>query len=180
MLMYYVFFSYSYWAPLICLQVLLIYSNIIVQRFLFLDERSLLKLIIDNVPCIFMLIFFVTLTHLIFSWIGYNYLQAELQSKSNESILNNLKEGVLIIDEKTSEIQFKNNASIKINRNLLKDTDYCLFEESHINFDLMNAKFELVDNQRLKNGTYESIQKMFELENSESTTMNQIIKNLLY
>ena len=74
MLMYYVFFSYSYWAPLICLQVLLIYSNIIVQRFLFLDERSVLKLIIDNVPCIFMLIFFVTLTHLIFSWIGYNYL----------------------------------------------------------------------------------------------------------
>ena len=56
--------------------------------------------------------------HLGFSWIGYNYLSSELQRESNEIILNNLKEGVYIIDEESAKVRFKNHAAVKINKNL--------------------------------------------------------------
>ena len=84
-------------------------------------------------------------TYIVNGWIGYNYLNSELQRQSNEIILNNLKEGVYIIDEESAKVRFKNNAAVKINRNLFSASRFRLFEEDSADFDLETVNFEIVD-----------------------------------
>ena len=85
------------------------------------------------------------MTQAVYSWIGYTFLSSELQRQSNEIILNNLKEGVYIIDEESAKVRFKNNAAVKINRNLFSASRFRLFEEDSADFDLETVNFEIVD-----------------------------------
>ena len=53
--------------------------------------------------------------YIILSWIGFTYLEAQLPRKSNEELLNNLKEGVFIVGEENGEINFENTAAKRLN-----------------------------------------------------------------
>ena len=42
--------------------------------------------------------------HIVFSWIGFLYIDAKLPHDSNTSLLNNFKEGIFIFDESSNEL----------------------------------------------------------------------------
>ena len=54
------------------------------------------------------------------SWIGLKYIKAELPRESNERLLNNFKEGVIILNEEKSEILFTNFSARQINQQVKK------------------------------------------------------------
>ena len=45
-----------------------------------------------------------TLIHLLYSVIGFSYLEAQLPRQSYEQLLDNLKEGVFIVDETSGKL----------------------------------------------------------------------------
>ena len=79
--------------------------------------------------------------HFVISWIGFKYLEAEISRESNEQILNNLKEGVLIVDEATAAIRFKNGAVGRINRRLKDASDFSLIEDTGDKLVMNEKKF---------------------------------------
>ena len=44
--------------------------------------------------------------HIVFSWVGFLYIDAKLPHDSNTSLLNNFKEGIFIFEESSNELQF--------------------------------------------------------------------------
>lgn len=51
---------------------------------------------------------------LLIQTLGYLYVEAEIMRKGNEVILNNLKEGVIIIEEETNQVTFVNEKAAKV------------------------------------------------------------------
>lgn len=51
---------------------------------------------------------------LLIQTLGYLYVEAEIMRKGNEVILNNLKEGVIIIEEETNQVTFFNEKAAKV------------------------------------------------------------------
>ena len=65
---------------------------------------------------------FLTLAmiHYIISWVGLLFVKAEILRTGNEQLLNNLKEGVIIIDKENGVVMFLNRAAKKFNIHLNK------------------------------------------------------------
>ena len=56
--------------------------------------------------------------HLILTKIGMIYIDAEVLREGNDSTLNNLEEGVVILKEQDMQVQFRNQAAIKVERKI--------------------------------------------------------------
>ena len=56
--------------------------------------------------------------HLLLTKIGMIYIDAEVLREGNDSTLNNLEEGVVILKEEDLQVQFQNQAAIKIERKI--------------------------------------------------------------
>lgn len=63
------------------------------------------------------------------TWIGYKFIDAELPRESNARLLDDLKEGLFIVDEETDEVLFKNKVAMSLNSHL----------ESHCSMSLLNS-----------------------------------------
>ena len=70
------------------------------------------------VPASFLLWGGITASYQVMSWVGLIYVQAEMMRKGNDKLLNNLKEGVIIVDEENKSVLFNNVASARHNSNL--------------------------------------------------------------
>ena len=62
--------------------------------------------------------FNAVLVYLILSWAGKIYVQSELLRAGNEELLNNLTEGVFIMDEQSKSVLFHNKAASRMNTDL--------------------------------------------------------------
>ena len=56
--------------------------------------------------------------HLILTKAGMIYIDAEVLREGNDSTLNNLEEGVVILKEEDLQVQFQNQAAIKVERKI--------------------------------------------------------------
>ncbi len=53
----------------------------------------------------------ICIIHLIITKVGFIYTEAEVLRKGNDQILNNLNEGVIILDQEDLQIKFQNRAA---------------------------------------------------------------------
>ena len=77
-------------------------------------------------------------------WVGYIYVQAELPRISNEKLLNNLKEGVFIIEDESSLVLFQNRAAKRFNVRIKETSNVRIIDESE-SLNKMQKQFALVD-----------------------------------
>lgn len=85
------------------------------------------------------------LCHLIINSMGMLFVEADILRTGNEQLLNNLKEGVIIMDQKTGMVKFANTAAkkqfkIRKNRNFAISLN---FEDDAVNKE--EELFALVD-----------------------------------
>ena len=104
---------------------------------------------------------------------GFLYLDTKMLFESNESLLNNLKEGVLIVQEDDYSIQFLNKAAQRINRLLQKRCSFTLCKDGFVQF--REQRFQQIDEKVIKVGDYESIIRMLDHQCPE-TSLQNIIK----
>lgn len=57
----------------------------------------------------------ISCIHLVFNWVGNTFVKTELSKRGNEGILNNLSEGVVIVDQESGIVQFRNKAAKRFN-----------------------------------------------------------------
>lgn len=55
------------------------------------------------------------MAHIVISWIGKRYVKSEILKGGNDTLLDNLKEGVIVVDEAVDRVRFIN----KVGKNLL-------------------------------------------------------------
>ena len=55
---------------------------------------------------------------MIFTALGFNFLGAEIERSSNKLVLNNLEEGVIILEQKDKSVLFANEAAEKFHESI--------------------------------------------------------------
>ena len=110
------------------------------------------------------------------SWVGTLFVQSELPRESNERLLNDLKEGLFIIDEQDSQIIFRNKAAKRINDQLETECDVTLISDRNM-FNRAIHQFWPIDPKEMLNS--DDIDKKFKeivlQESNDCFTIDQII-----
>ena len=95
---------------------------------------------------IFYVLAMQAITYLVFNWVGLTYLEAEMPRIDNENILDNIKEGVVIIDEQSSSTRFLNRAVALIDKELQDTCALSIWkDEKTLAVDLDQEKFVLLE-----------------------------------
>ena len=84
-----------------------------VSRYLFNGDEAE-TLIWAFVGMTFYMFINLTILHLIFTKIGWLYVEVEVLAQGNEQLLNNFDEGVIILNEASHEVMFANDAAKRI------------------------------------------------------------------
>ena len=87
--------------------------------------------------------------HVLLSWIGFQYVAAELPRESNERLLNNLQEGVFIVSEDNKQVLFQNTAADRIKINLESECVMNLTSEKNV-FDFEQSNYREINMNELK------------------------------
>ena len=96
------FYGYNFKAQILQVIFCFAYLEIVVQHFIYEDERSLFQLIASCFGLLAVLVAFCILYQLMITWIGFKFLGAMMPQESQEQLLNSLQEGVFIVDEETN------------------------------------------------------------------------------
>lgn len=91
--------------------------------------------------------------HLIITKVGMIFVNAEILSTGNEQLLNNLEEGVMILDETTQEVIFINKAVKQLQKGeteSLSMTNINETETSNLNLSKDGKLFAQIDTNLFK------------------------------
>ena len=105
--LYALFLSFSYIDGLVPILVLRIYNNIVVKVMIYGDEVTK-KEIQSTILVIMVSIAYLMILYLLISWIGEVYVKSEVSRVNNELILDNLDDGLIIIEESSRDLVFSN------------------------------------------------------------------------
>ena len=113
---------------------------------------------------------------LLYMWVGILYLEAKMPSESNQRLLNNLKEGVYILDEDDFSLQFENKAAKRLDKKLLKRCDFSFIQNGKLAFK--DEAFQQIDAEVVKNGDYESIVRLLSTDGENLCLQKIVAKHL--
>ena len=121
MVLFLVNYSFDFWSAF----ALVILQNyyLVAIRFCLYNGYDLATLIRQHTTACIIISGSCASIHIMISWIGLKFIEAELPRESNERLLNNFKEGVIILNEQKSEILFTNFAARQINQQVKKMYD---------------------------------------------------------
>ena len=108
---------FDYYKTIIIIIVVNLHSMVFVRSLIYQDV-GFPKLIAQFFMATIMMTFYFTAIHMMQTWIGFQYVEAELPRESNERLLNNMQEGVFIVSEDNKEVLFQNTAANRIKINL--------------------------------------------------------------
>ena len=91
-------YGFNFWRNTGALLLYTGYVLVVVRAYLYEDEKGMVELVANFIMSCIWLIYNCAFIHIVISWIGFKFVAAEMPRNSNERLLNNLKEGVVIID----------------------------------------------------------------------------------
>ena len=156
------------------------YIGLFLRTYLYEDAFDM-QMISPVLAYLAMQLFLSAIAYMIITWIGSIFVEAEIPRLGNEKLLNGLKEGVFIIEEDSSIIQFQNHAAKRFISEFSANFSISMVEERDI-FEKNQKKFALVDTAAIfnhdTNFDYDTVaQKVHSISNYIS--MNEIITNHL-
>ena len=80
-------------------------------RLLIFGESIDSYLISTTVLALLQLVLVYLIIHCTYTQLGFRILGSEIERDGNEQVLNNLEEGVIILEERSKEILFLNNSA---------------------------------------------------------------------
>ena len=93
---------------------------------------------------IFSLVILTSWAFVLFSWVGNYFVEAELPRLGNDQLLNNLKEGIVIIEEDSSIIKFMNETAKKLMTEFSDNFSISVLDENNV-FEKQQEMFAFVD-----------------------------------
>ena len=115
--LYVMFMSFNYISGLVPILALRLYNDLVVSKLIYAEEITK-EVIQYSIQIIVVAILYHTIMHLLISWIGEVYVKSEVSRVNNELILDNLDDGLIIIEEESGELVFANKQAKRFNINL--------------------------------------------------------------
>ena len=110
----FIVFSFNFWAGLSTVSVVFVLISILSSYFIY-DEPISQKMLIPFFFNFLCLCFYSISVFAAISWCGELYLKLDIFNLKDNSLLENLKEGVYILDENTKFVLFQNKMAKKYN-----------------------------------------------------------------
>ena len=84
---------------------------------------------------------------MIISKMGFIFVEAEIMRAGNEQFLNNLEEGIVILDEDEGEVLFQNETAQCVSNKSSQSMNINIYdgEDNYIRFDMKNKMYAQVD-----------------------------------
>ena len=142
-------FFHHVFVDAICCCASLIFVIMGVRTVLYEDEAGPAKLSITCAACCLWAFYNIVLVYFLISMAGHLFTNSELPRKAQEQLLNNIREGVFIVDEKESNVEFMNTAAISLSKRLYMSYNSGQFRDKNI-IDRNLRIFEPIDRQKLK------------------------------
>ena len=116
--LFFLAYTIKYWNCALAWCGVSVYVILVVRPFMYGAEIKYLGALFS----IGFQLYVFTIIHLFISLTGFMYTEAEILRKGNEQLLNNLKEGVVIVEEKSGLVTFVNEAAghfgVRLNKGL--------------------------------------------------------------
>ena len=155
--------SYPGWSSLIVAGMGMTYNNVFL-KFIYKISEPIFVPYFFNLAWMMLACFYGLVG---FGWLGMLFVQAELPRISHENLLHNFKEGVFIVDEDTSHLQFTNRAASKIIKGLETTCNLELLQNSNdkkassnISVNLDQGSFQKVDEKQIRLGNTSQLDQM--------------------
>lgn len=132
-------YGFGFYRGAIGVAVFEFYVLVIVPYYVYLED-DFKKLIVAYVARVITTTMNIAVTYIMMTWIGFKFIKAEIPRESNHRLLDDLKEGIFIVDEENDEVLFKNKAAVSINSHL----------ESHCRMSMLNSDEEVFDRTKPK------------------------------
>lgn len=181
----FIFILYSYdWTKTIVSLILFNLYTMVIVRSLIYQEDDIISLVFQFFVSTIVMAYYCAIVHFMLSWIGFQYVAAELPHESNKQLLNNLQEGLLIVREDNKEVLFQNSAAIQIKTSLESEcavtspASTASPASTKNFFDLAQCNYRQIDLAEFKKAeSAEDCLKVFnEDKNTPVTNMEQIIE----
>ena len=173
---FFIIHSFDYYKSIISLILYNLWTMVIVQIVIYQKDEPV-KLLSAFFVSSLVMMYYCVAVHVLLSWIGYQYVAAELPRESNERLLNNLQEGLFIVSEENKEVLFQNSAASRIKTNLESECIMNLTSEKNV-FDLEQNNYRQIDMAEFKKA--ESVDDCIKILNEDkinvNTNMEQIIQ----
>ena len=145
---YFVMYGWHYWANLIAIFVVLFYLFYGVETTIYAKEPDS-YMISTLVFSLILTTWYSCVIQCFMSAIGYLYVEAEIPRSSNQILLNNLDEGVYIMDETESTVMFHNKAADRVNRKMMENGNTTFFNRNEVIIDKTQKLFAFVDTDEI-------------------------------
>ena len=167
--------------------------GVLVQVYLHFGRAHLIKDIDEPfmetmrtfIPHALMVLIAWSLMHIFLTWIGFTFIDAELPRADNELLLNNMKEGVVIVDSQSGKTRFANFAAQDIGKELYRQCEFALLKDNELlSFDQKSCRFTWLDRHKHKDLSHEgalaAVTQQYSIRDQESQvqppqSMGQII-----
>ena len=111
-------FTHYIWLDIISASVALSIVMVGSRTLLYNDSQGVAKLATTCVSILLYNFYNSIVIYMIFSWTGFLYMNSELPRTGYEQLLNNIKDGILIVDEQKYNVQFMNRTATKLTKRL--------------------------------------------------------------
>ena len=138
----------DYYKSILSLIVSNIWTMVIVQIFVYQKDEPV-KLLVAFFGSSLVMMYSMVAVHVLLTWIGFQYVAAEMPRESNERLLNNLQEGLFIVSEDNKEVLFQNSAANRIKINLESECVMNLTSDKNV-FDLEKSNYRQIDMAEFK------------------------------
>ena len=152
----------------------MIYGSVVfvaIPKILYNDELPVEKISVKFLGMIVIISLASVTVYMYTNWAGHKYVRSRLAKTGQESLLNNLKEGVYLFNESDSTMLFMNVAAKRINDRLMSRVSKTwLIDENNI-LDRRGVYFEKIDQKALKSSNFKQAIELLE-KTRETVSMN--------
>ena len=104
-------YAFNFWRSTAAFLLFTGYVMVFCRFYLYQDDVPLIELVASFlVPCLTQVCNCAFL-HIVISWVGLKFVEAEMPRENNERLLNNVREGVIIVGVNDSKVMFMNNSA---------------------------------------------------------------------
>ncbi len=104
-------YAFNFWRSTTALLLFTGYVMVFCRFYLYQDDVPLSVLVTSFLVSCLWQVYNCAFMHIVISWVGLKFVEAEMPRERNERLLNNVREGVIIVGVNDSKVMFMNDSA---------------------------------------------------------------------
>lgn len=124
-------YAFNFWRSTIAFLLFTGYVMVFCRFYLYQDDVPLMVLVAGFLVSCLWQVYTCAFVHIVISWVGLKFVEAEMPRESNERLLNNVREGVILIGVNDSKVMFMNNSAKMITKRIEEMSDFAILRNDN-------------------------------------------------